>query len=617
MSEKQAIDRDAPGAAADADRRADDETAPTLTGADTATVALRLTREAVPPRWRLYALMLLCILGVAGFTAALAYSTRLIVNEVFVAGNAAAALGVAALVIVVTLGKAGFTYANSIVALIFQRSIIVDYQKRLFRKLIVNDAGFFSTKHASQQMVQVRLFGQSSGKVVTGLLNTMLMDGLTVVALFGVMLFQDWLMTLICTVFLPFIFFTVSRLSKKVRELATAERVLDAAYFAVGSEAFEGIKTVKTYGLEDKTVSRFEGAIDAMEERLLSIARITSATSPMMELLGGFVIGFFVIYAAWRTITYGETPGEFTAFITAFLMAYQPASRISKVYVGVQKNLVHVRRMFDLIDAEPELTATGTADPRIGAPSVEFDDVTFRYGRRIPALDGVSFRIEPGEKVAVIGRSGAGKSTLIDLVQRFHDPTSGTVRIAGHDLRDVSAEGLLHSIAMTSQDIFLFDATVRENILDGRPDATEAELDAAIERAALRPVIDALPEGLDTEVGANGSALSGGQRQRIGIARALLKDAPVTIFDEATSALDVETERAVLQSIASEPKGRTILFVTHRPATLDYVDRILMLDAGRVVAFGPRAELERESEAYRTLITSAMEPRENEEGPRP
>lgn len=580
----------------------------TPTGKDTASVAARLVREALPPRWRIYALMVICILGVAGFTGALAYSTRVIVNDVFVAGDASAAIGVALLVIGVTLGKSGFTYANSIVAQIFQRSIATDYQKRVFRHTIVKDAEYFASAHASTQMIQIRLFGTSSAKVVTGIVNTMFMDALTVVALFGVMLLQDPLMTVLSTVFLPLIFLTVSWLSRRIREMATAERVLDAAYFAVGSEAFEGIRTVKSYGLEEKTVSRFDAAIAAMEERLLAIARITNATGPMMEMLGGFVIGAFVVYAAWRTIAHGETPGEFTAFITAFLLAYQPASRLSKSYVEVQKNLIHVGRMFDVVDTPPRMRMSGVEDPRDAAPSIEFDAVSFRYGRGLPALSETSFRIEAGERVAVIGRSGAGKSTLIDLVQRFHDPTDGVVRIGGRDLREVSPQGLLNTIALTSQDIFLFDATIAENIRDGRPDASDAALRDAIEGAALVETIEALPDGLDTMVGPNGSSLSGGQKQRIGIARALLKDAPVTIFDEATSALDVETERRILENVAGQRRdGHTLLFVTHRPATLDYVDRILLLDGGRLVASGTRAELEAGSEEYRTLLSIALE----------
>ena len=584
----------------------------TLSGRDTAALGLRLLREAMPPRWKLYGLSLVCMVGVAAFTAGLAYSTRLIVNDVFVAEDASAAIYVALLVIGVTVGKSAFQYANAIVSTLFKRSVVASYQKDVFRHMVGKDTRFFMGKHASMQMAQVKLFGSASGKVVVGMTNTMLMDILTVVALFGVMLFQDPLMTLLSSAIIPVIFVTVSHLSKRVRELATAERTLEGAYFAVGAETFEGIKTVKSYGLEEKSMRRFDEAVNALEERMLGIARVTSATSPLMEFLGGLVIGLFVIYAAWQTITYGKTPGEFTAFITAFLMAYQPASRISKVWVEVQKSLIHVGRMFRIMERPPRVRPLGTKTLEGASNAISFENVSFEYDKGAPALRDVSFEIAPGERVAIIGRSGAGKSTLIDLLLRFYDPTAGTARIGGIDVRDISAQAMRDATALISQDIFLFDSTILENIRDGDPDASDADIEEAARRAALTEALAALPAGLQTVVGPNGSSLSGGQKQRIGIARALLKNAQIYVFDEATSALDAENERHVLERVTTDLEGRTLLFVTHRPATLDYVDRILLLDNGRLVAFGTRAELEAGSEHYRALLNLALEEEEEE-----
>lgn len=577
-----------------------------ISGKDTTDTAVRLLRDTLPPRWRLYGLSLICMIGVAGFTGALAYSTRLIVNDVFVDENAGAAVYVALLVIGVTVGKSFFQYCNAIVATIFRRSIVAGYQKAVFRKLITKDTRFFSGQHASMQMAQIRLFGQATGKVMVGMTNTMFTDVLTVIALFGVMLLQDPFMTLVSTTMIPIIFLMVSSLSKRVRALASEERALDGAYFAIGTEAFEGIKTVKSYGLEDKSVRRFDEAVNALEERMLGIARVTSATSPLMELLGGLVIGLFVIYAAWQTISEGKTPGEFTAFITAFLLAYQPASRISKVWVDVQKSLVHVGRMYRVMDTTTAFRETGGATLTETDNSIAFDDVTFAYGADKAALRDVSFDVRAGERIAIIGRSGAGKSTLIDLVLRFYQPTEGHIRIGDTDISEVSTDEMRATIALISQDIFLFDSSIRENIRDGAPDASEEDILAAVRDAALTDVIAALPDGLDTIVGPNGSALSGGQRQRIGVARALVKKARIYVFDEATSALDAENERHILHQVTHALRDQTILFVTHRPATLDYVDRVLLLDDGRLVAFGTKADLEAGSEQYRALLNIAL-----------
>jgi ATP-binding cassette, subfamily B, bacterial MsbA len=546
-------------------------------------VARRLLAESLPSRWRTLLLSVFLIAGAAASTAGLAYSTKLIVNDVFVAEDTSAAARVALLVVGVSLLKSIFQYANSVVQTYFNRSVASEYQKRVFRSLLWKDILHFDRKHASAQMAQVRMFGAAAGRSVVDMSNKLPSDLVMLLALFTVMLLQDAVMTLASCILLPVIFLLVSNLSRRIRAIGNAETEMTGAFFAIGAEAFSGIKTVKSYGLESKSIRKFEEALKVLEERLLSLAKITSATVPIMEFLGGLVIGLFVIYAAWQTITFGKTPGEFTAFITAFLMAYQPAERVSNTWVGVQKSLTQVDAMYRLLDSPPQRPMDGTRRLEDVEPSITFEKVSFRYGRQAPALRDVSFRIEPHERVAIVGKSGAGKSTLIDLVLRFYDPRSGVVSIGGVPLTEVSESGLRDSVALISQDVFLFDGTILENILDGNPEASEEDAVAAARLAALDDLIDD-NEGLGRLVGPNGQSLSGGQRQRIGIARALVKKARIYVFDEATSALDAENERRIMQNLRDIPTA-TVLFVTHRISTLGYVDRVLMLEDGRVVAF--------------------------------
>lgn len=573
---------------------------------DTWQAGRRLMAEALPPRLRLMALSVLCIFAVAGFTAALAWSTRLIVNDVFVAENASRALWVAGLVVFISAGKAVAQYGNSVVSVLFTRSVAAEYQKRLFRVVMAQDIGFFTGHHAANRMAQIKLFGDAAGLAVVALANQGLTQAVTLVALLVVMALQDIWMTLACSLLFPAIFWLVGSLSRRIRGAARAETDLTGLSFALGAEAIDGIKTVKTYGLEAKSVRRFEAAIDALQDRLLGIARLNAATVPLMEFLGGLAIGLFVVYAAWQTITVGKTPGEFTAFITAFLLAYQPAEKLSKLWVEVQKALVHVADLFTLLDTPPTRRTGGVQALPAGAPEIAFEAVTFRYQDGRAALEDVSFTIAPGMKVGIVGRSGAGKSTLIDLVMRFHDPAAGTVRLGGVDARDLSDEALRGAIALISQDVFLFDGSIAENIRDGNPAATDAEVAEAAARAALDDVIAASPAGLDAPVGPNGRLLSGGQKQRVAIARGLVRRAQIFIFDEATSALDAENEQRVMQALAAAPHPCTMLFVTHRPSTLDHVDQVLLLEAGQLVAFGPRAALESGSSRYRTLFNLAL-----------
>ncbi len=572
-------------------------------------IAKRLLRESIAPRWKLYALSIVCMIGVSAFTGALAYSTKLIVNEVFVAEDAKAAFYVAGLVVLISLFKSGFEYANAVISVTFQRVVAAGYQRMVFRKMLEKDVWHFSGTHPSDFMAKVQQLGGACAEVVVSLSNKLLTESLTLLALVSVMVMQDPVMSLVSCIIFPVIFGVVSTLSKRVRSVAAEETELTGRYFAVGTETFQGVKTVKSYGLEEKSIKRFDEAIGNLENRILSIARVTSATVPLLQLLGGLVLGGFVVYAAWQTLTHGKTPGEFTAFITAFLLAYQPAERISKLVVHIQKSLVQAGVMYDILETPPVRHAAGKMTFPKTSGDLVFDDVTFTYDseKDVSALQEVSVTLRPGEKIALVGRSGAGKSTLIDLVMRFYDPTQGTIRLCGMDLKEVTEVEMRNAVALISQEVFLFDGTIRENILDGKPDATEGELHRAIECASLPAVLADLPEGLDTNVGPNGSALSGGQKQRIGIARAVLKDAKVYVFDEATSALDVENERRIMENLGQGFEDKIILFATHRPATLRFVDKILMLDSGRVVAFDSQAKLEESNEAYNRLFEAAME----------
>jgi ATP-binding cassette, subfamily B, bacterial MsbA len=418
------------------------------------------------------------------------------------------------------------------------------------------------------------------------------------------MLLQDPLMTLVSCILVPVIFLLVAFLSRRIRAIANTEAQMTGMYIAIGAEAFNGIKTVKSYGLEGKSIRKFDDALKQIEDRLVSFAKVTAATVPIMEFLGGLVIGLFVIYAAWQTINYGKTPGEFTAFITAFLMAYAPAERISHIWVEVQRSLILAGRMYGMLEEKPRRPVGGTGSLAGQESSISFENVTFEYLPNTPALHDVSFRIEPHERVAVVGKSGAGKSTLINLVLRFYDPTSGTVSIGDMSLKNVSEDSLRNTIALISQDVFLFDGTIRENILDGRPEASEEDVLQAARLALLDDLLGA-PEGLDKIVGPNGGTVSGGQRQRIGIARALLKNAKIYVFDEATSALDVENERQIMENLRA--MQATILFVTHRYSTITYVDRVIMLSEGRIVRIDTPEGITGSSEEFQRLFNLASD----------
>jgi ABC-type multidrug transport system fused ATPase/permease subunit len=566
----------------------------------------RLLKDMLARNWKLLACSILFLIGVSIFTAALAASTRLIVNDVFVAEDADAAIRVAGIVVIVAFCKALFQYANTVSQIMLTRSVSVSIQKRLYSRVIHNDVADFIGIHANDLMAKIRLYGVSAGNAFVIITNRMLTEALTMIGLFGVMFYQDVWMTLLCTLILPLIFGLVSYLSRKVRSISAEEATLSGRYFAIGSEALSGIKTVKSYSLEQKSTQRFNSAVDQLENRIFSIVRISSVTGPLMEFLGGLVIGTFVVYAAWQTITNGKTPGEFTAFITAFLMAYEPAKKISKYWVELQKSLVQTGNLYEILDAENALNEKGIIGNLDGSSVLRFSDVSYTHDGSTNVLQNISLSISPGEFVAVVGKSGSGKSTLIDLIMRFYDPSNGVVSLGGHDLRDISRQSLKQFIALVSQDVFLFDGTIRENINDGNASASVEQIMKAIQFASLHDVILDLPSGIETDVGANGTNLSGGQKQRVGIARARVKNASLYIFDEATSALDAENERNILANLSQVKGNATILFVTHRATALEFADRVLFLDSGEIVGFDTYRELLNSNEKFRLLFTDAQ-----------
>ena len=562
-----------------------------------------LLRDALPPRWKLYTVSLIAMIGVSVFTAAQAYSTKLIVNDVFGSGTDMTAMMVAGIVIAVFAGKSVALYANTVLSVIFNRSVAATYQKRIFDQMVIQDVTHFIT-HSASQVAKTILFGRGAGAAVVSLSNKMLTDALTLIALLFVMITQAPVLSLFTVLLLPFIYLIISSLSRKIRELTQAEAAMDGAIYSIGAETFEGIKTVKSYGIEEKSEKRFRGAVDQMQARLMKVAKITGATIPLMELLGGLSLAVFVLYAGRQVATQDVDAGAYTAFITAFLMAYQPAQRMSGTWVKLQRKLVIVGQMHELL-SNPVATQYMADGPEPENANLTIKNLTHHYTDHAAALEEASLTAVPGDRIAVVGPSGAGKTTLIDLVQGFYTPKSGEILLGGVDISTLSPTQRVQNIGLISQDVFLFDGSLRDNIRDGRPDATDAQVDEAARQATVFDFADNLPDGLDTQIGPNGSHLSGGQKQRVGIARALIKPAKVFIYDEATSALDGETEQRVMQAIRTTAPESVVLFVTHRASTLDWMDKILVLDKGRVVAFNTVENVRATSDHFKAIFAPA------------
>lgn len=362
-----------------------------------------------------------------------------------------------------------------------------------------------------------------------------------------------------------------------------------------------GIRVVKAFNLEDQMREEMGTSINGLRKLSNRVAQLNAMTSPLMETLGGFAVSLVIMYGGWNVIFRDTDPGAFFAFITALLMAYEPAKRLARLNVQLQTSLVMTTSLYELLD-QP-ITVEETPDAvklSVTDGDVLLKNVSFAY-ERIPALDGLTLRAKPKSVTALVGPSGAGKTTIFGLIERFYDPQVGAVLIDGQNIHDVTFESLRSNIALVTQDTFLFDGTVGQNIAYGKPGASEEEIIEAAKNANAHDFIMELPNGYDTPVGSGGTRLSGGQRQRIAIARAMLRDARILLLDEPTSALDAQSEHKVQEALNRLMKNRTTIVIAHRLSTIRSADCIYVMDKGKVVQSGTHEELITEGGLYANL----------------
>ncbi|RAZ77259.1 ABC transporter ATP-binding protein [Mesorhizobium atlanticum] len=563
----------------------------------------RLIVENLPPHKMLYLTGLLCSIAAAGATGASAWIMKVMINTIYVERNAAAVWGISAVIIGISLIKGIAAYSQTITTGKIRRAIVSDLQNRQFSRVVRFDISRFANQHPAKFVSKIMFNARAGASVILTLTSNTVSDVLTLISLTTVMINQDPMMSLISVAVLPVLFVSVGAITRKIKALAKGETELAAMVQSIGTEAIEGIRTIKSFQLEDKAVASFAKAVGKMERRGIQINRTSAMMSPLMETGGGLIIGLFIIYASWQSLGNGKTPGEFMAFITAFLFAYEPAKRLARVNVDIQKQLVAVEQMYHLIDT-PVQQSQGAGGERLSGiqGAIRFEGVSFSYDGSSPALHHVSFDVRPREKLAVVGRSGAGKTTIVNLLLRLVEPGKGNIFIDGKDSAAISLADIRNNIALVSQDVFLFEGTIRDNIRDGRPGASDAQIESAADLAQVSSFASGLENGLDTLVGPGGTNLSGGQKQRVAIARALLKNAPIIIYDEATSALDGENERAVMDAAFDAASQRTVICIAHRLSTIKAADRILVFDAGLLVDSGTHEELAKRCEIYRSIF---------------
>ena len=568
-------------------------------------VLKRLFKYALPYKGKML-LACLYMVGAASMSSLTATLLGKLTDAGFYEQEAWVIVAAPAALIGVTLLYAVSTVMSTYMLTKISQEILVTLRMELFANILrlpfpaylANSTGLVTSKFVNE--ANIALGGAVSAAVV------LVRDSLQVFALFGVLLWQNWKLTLVACIVGPIAGVILRTISKRVKRIVRASQEAIAAVLSRVSESYEAERLVKVSNTYDFEMSRFSPINEKIRSLALKKQVMQGLGTPVTQIITMTGVAVVVAFALFEAQRGALTIGEFITFLSAMLLLMPPLQHLAGLNSTFASISVAGKSIFELLDMEQEKD-TGTHVLERAKGDVAFENVRLRYpGQEIEALKGISLQIKPGEHVAFVGLSGSGKTTLMNTVPRFWEVTDGRVLIDGHDVRDLTLTSLRSQIAIVTQNVTLFDATIRENIAYGKPDATDEEIQKAVEAAALTEFIASLPQGLNTRVGEAGGLLSGGQKQRVSIARAFLKNAPILILDEATSALDSASEHQIKLAIDELMEGRTCLIVAHRLSTIDNADRIVVMSHGEIVESGaPQALLEKGG-AYADLYNLQM-----------
>ena len=479
------------------------------------------------------------------------------------------------------------------------RSIIKRMRQETFSQLLRMPSGYYDAISSGMLLSKITYNIEQVADATTNSVTVLIRDGLTIVGLVAVMFYQSWKLSLFILVLGPLVAVLVRYISERFRRYS--RRIQDSMgdVTKVADEVITGQRIVKLFGGRDHETQRFEQVNEKNRYLNMKLTLVNSGSSPIIQMIAGVGIACVIAFAL-RDPT--VTPGAFVAFLGSTLLLLPSLKHVTDINAPLQRGIAAGQSIFELLDDKVEDEGGSFTLPR-ATGELEFRGVTFAYSEvKGPVLHNIGFKAAPGETIALVGRSGSGKSTLVSLLPRFYDPGTGAILLDGHDLREYTLRNVREQVAMVSQDVMLFNDTIRNNIAYGSLDKrTDADILAAAEAAYAMPFIQRLPLGLDTLVGDRGVLLSGGERQRLSIARALLKNAPVLVLDEATSALDSESERHIQAALEGLMANRTTLVIAHRLSTVERADRIIVMDRGRIVEMGRHAELLAKNGQYAAL----------------
>ena len=557
----------------------------------------------VKPYWfRALLAMLICI-PIGGLDAVIALSLKPYMDLVMIEKTMQSPwyipFGIVAFTIIQGLLNYIATYLNTWVG----GKITNDLKKTLYKKLLTFQTGYFDRRKSGDIVFH---YNKDADTACSGLLEnlkTFVSRFFSSLSLVCVLFYNSWQLALIATIILICAFAPLAKIRKRMKDVIDKSVSVGSAAITAYNETYSGNKTIISYNLEDYQDNKFNQILKNMFNLKIKLVQRTSWLSPMMHVIVSVGIGLAIGYGSHLILTGQITSGNFVSFITALIMLYTPIKNLGRNFNAVQMSFLAIERIFALLDVNPSIrNRENCIELKSVNNGVSFKDVTFSYINGPEVLHNISFDVKKGETLALVGNSGGGKTTIVNLLPRFYDIYKGEILINDINIKDYSLESLRNNITVVFQDNFLFSGTIRENIMLGKPSASEEDLQKAIKMAYLDDFISTLEKGLDTQIGERGMLLSGGQKQRVAIARAFIKDSPIVILDEATSALDNKSEAIVQKAIDNLMKDKTVFVIAHRLSTIKNADRIAVINEGELVELGTHDELMNiENGQYKTL----------------